>query len=227
MRLAMPAACGDLAHHLADALPGVDPRPGSSALLPAGEQRAGAALADVQGQEPGELGPDRHLAPLAALAVLDGDHPLGKADVLDPEGGELRDPGSGLEQGLHHQPDLAASGVGLVDEAQLLLEAQPGGRALPRLGRLEPGLLARGLEHRLGLQVVEPLAGEEGGDRCRRPARCSRAWIGCNVFWGSKLASSLSRRWLGVEAPGRPARGSGFSSPGIVENPASGTNDAL
>ena len=28
----------------------------------------------------------------------------------------------------------------------------------------EPGLLAGGFEHRLALQVVEPLAGEDGGD---------------------------------------------------------------
>ena len=120
----------------------------------------------MQGQQPRELGPDRHLAPLAALAVLDGDHALGEADVLDPQGHELGDPGAGLEQGLHHQPDLAALGVGLVDEAQLLLQAQPGRGAAPLFGRgLSPALLAGGFEHRLGLEIVEPLAGEEGGDR--------------------------------------------------------------
>ena len=93
----------------------------------------------MQAEELGELAADRHLPPFAALAVGDGDHPLGEADILDPELDELRDPGPGLEQGLHHQPDPPALGVGLVDEAQLLLEAEPGGRAAPSgLGAVSP-----------------------------------------------------------------------------------------
>ena len=39
----------------------------------------------MQLEQLGQVAPDRHLAALAALAVLDRDHALGQADVLDPE----------------------------------------------------------------------------------------------------------------------------------------------
>ena len=64
------------------------------------EERAGAAGVDVQPQELGELAPDRHLPPSAALAAADDDHSLGEAHVLDPELDQFGDPGPGLEQGL-------------------------------------------------------------------------------------------------------------------------------
>jgi hypothetical protein len=118
---------GDAAHHLADALPGVDPRSAALARLPAQEQRPGPAAADVQAQEPGELGPDRHLPPLAALAVLDGDHALGEADVLDPQGHELGDPGPGLEQGLLYLETKWASLVSYGLTVDLLKEVLPVG----------------------------------------------------------------------------------------------------
>src|SRR5437588_8415868 len=132
--------------------------------LPAGEERARAAGADVQPQQLGELAPDRHLPPLAALAAADDDHPLGEADVLDPELDQLGDPRPGLEQGLQHEPGPPALGVGLVGEPQLLLERQPidGAAALGR-GE-EAGLAAGGFEHRLALRVVGALAGANGGD---------------------------------------------------------------
>jgi hypothetical protein len=65
---------GDLAHHLTNPLARVDVRLGSCPLLPAREQRTGPALANVQGEQPGEFRPDRHLTTFApfAFAVLDG-----------------------------------------------------------------------------------------------------------------------------------------------------------
>ena len=160
-----PGADGNAAHHLADALPGVDPRKTALGLLPAHEQRPRPPPADVQGQEAGELGPDRHLAPLAALATADDDHTLDQTDVLDPHLDQLRDPCPGLEQSLQHETGPSALGVGLVDEPELLLKDQPVDAATAIGGCGEPELLARNFEHRLALQVVDALASQDGGDR--------------------------------------------------------------
>src|SRR6056297_1006203 len=71
-----PGLAGDVAHHLPDALAGVDPAAGF-ALFAADEERSSPALADMQGEEPREFCSDRHLAPLAALAALNDDDALG------------------------------------------------------------------------------------------------------------------------------------------------------
>ena len=196
-----PGADGNAAHHLADALPGVDPRKTALGLLPAHEQRPRPPPADVQGQEAGELGPDRHLAPLAALTILDGDHALGEADIPDPQGNELGYPRPGLEQSLHHQPDLTTLGIGLVEEAQLLLEAQPRRGATPLLRRLEPSLLPRGFEHRLGLRVIQPLAGEDGGNRVGDPIDVARHEI-AQMVSRSKPACRIGRARPKLKVPG-------------------------
>ena len=77
------------------------------------------------------IGTSRRLPP---LPLADRDHALGEADVLDPELDQLGGPGAGLQQGLQHQPGPAALGIGLVEEAQLLLDRQPVDAAAP-LGR--------------------------------------------------------------------------------------------
>jgi hypothetical protein len=153
-----------LAHDLPDPLPGQHVRRRARALLPAGEERARAAGADVQPEELGELAPDRDFPPPAALATADDDYPLGEAHILDPELDQLGDPSPGLEQGLQHEPGPPALGVGLIDEPQLLLERQPVDAAAAVGRGCKPGLVPGGLEHRLALRVVEPLAGEDGGD---------------------------------------------------------------
>src|SRR4051794_6229454 len=169
--MSMPNASGpgDLAHQLADPLARVDVWSGSHPLLPAREQRAGPAPADVQDEQPGEFRADRHLPPLAALALLDDDHAFGEADVLDPQRHELRHPGAGFQQGLHHQANLTALAIGMFDEAQFLLEAQPGRAATFSSGWLETGLPAGGPEDRLGLLIIKPLAGNESGDLSGNP----------------------------------------------------------
>ena len=137
------------------------PRP----LLPAGKQRPGAAGADVQLKQLGQVAPDRHLPPLVALAVSDGEHTPGKADVLDPELHQLGRAGAGFQQGLQHQPGPAVLGVGLVEETQLLLDRKPV-HAAATFGRgMQAGFLPGGLEHRLALGIVHALADEDGGDR--------------------------------------------------------------
>ena len=96
--------------HLADALAGVRAR-AAAALLAAEEQRSRTPVADVHGEQPGEFGPDRDLAALAALAVLHGDRPLPETDILDPQGHEFGDPGAGFERGLHHQAGSPVAGI--------------------------------------------------------------------------------------------------------------------
>ena len=180
------------------------------ALLPAREQRTRPAAADVQPQELGELAADRHLAPPAALAAADDDHPLSEADVLDPQLDQLGDPGPGLEQGLQHQPGPPAPGVGLVDEPEFLFEREAVDRAAA-VGRCpEPGLLAGGFEHRLALLIVDALAGEDGGDG-RGDARDAARGGFADRFSGGKLmpAGTPGRQ----APPGRVQRRTGPGFP--------------
>jgi hypothetical protein len=79
----------------------------------------------VQPQQLRQIAPDRHLPALATLALADGDHALGEADVLDPELHQFGRSGAGFQQGLQHQAGAAVLCVGLVQEAQLLLDVQP------------------------------------------------------------------------------------------------------
>jgi len=123
-----------------------------------------ARRADVQAEQLGQVAPDRHLAALATLAVLDRDHALGEADVLDPELHQLGRAGAGLEQGLQHQPGLAALGVSLIEKAQLFLDREAV-HAAAAFGRgMQAGPLPGGFEHRLALGVVHALADEDGGN---------------------------------------------------------------
>ena len=157
-------ALGDRADDLTDPLTAVDVSGLARSLFAAHEQRSAAAFADVQGKEAGEFVADRHLTTLAALAGADDHHSFRQADILDLQRDEFGYPCAGLEQGLHHQPDLAALLISAVDEAQLLLERQPVRRPAPHRWsgqvRLSPGLL----EHRLGLQIVQPVLHDESGD---------------------------------------------------------------
>ena len=159
-----PGRLGHSADDLADALAGQGVRHGAGTCLPAGEQRPGPAGADVQAEQLRQVAPDRHLAALAALALLDRDHALGEADVLDPELHQLGRAGAGLQQGLQHQPGPAVLGVGLVEKAHLLLDRQPV-HAAAALGRgAQAGPRPGGFEHGLALGVVHALAHEHGGD---------------------------------------------------------------
>ena len=115
---------GDGANDLADALARQHMRCRPGAGLTAGEQRSGPPRADVQPQQLRQIAPDRHLPTLSTLALADRDHALGEADVLDPELNQRGRAGTGLQQGLQHQPCAAVLGVGLVEEAQFLFDAQ-------------------------------------------------------------------------------------------------------
>ena len=89
------------------------------------------------------------------------------------------------------------------------------------LGAASPALLAGGLEHRLGLRVVEPLAGEEGGD-CS--ATRSMTAMGLpRTTWGANRLQARPAAARRVKAlAGAPAVGAGFPLRVIVENPAIG-----
>ena len=115
----------DGANDLADALASQHMRHRAGASLAAGEQRPGSPGADMEPEQLGQFTSDRHFAPLVAFAVADGDHALGQADVLDPELYQLGGAGAGFQQGLQHQPDAPALRVGLIEEAQFLLDRQP------------------------------------------------------------------------------------------------------
>jgi hypothetical protein len=95
--------------------------------------------------------------------------PFDEADVLDPERHELRDPSACLQKRLHHYPDLAAPGIGMLDEEQFLLERQSCRRSPVLFGRFQSGLAAGRLEHGPGLIVVEPFPGDQGRDLAGYP----------------------------------------------------------
>ena len=57
--------------------------------------------------------------------MADGDDAFGEADILDAMLHQLRCTGAGFRQGLQHLPNLSFLGVGLVQEAQLLLDCEP------------------------------------------------------------------------------------------------------
>src|SRR5215212_10211679 len=91
------------AHDLADPLAGVDARRGPGSSLAAGEQRTGAADANMQLEQLRELAPDRHFPALASLTPANDDDPLGEADVLGPDLDKLRYAGASLQQGLQQK----------------------------------------------------------------------------------------------------------------------------
>jgi len=165
-----PGSFGHVPDDLADMLArqGVWRRP--RPLLAAGEQRPGSPRADVQPEQLRQVAPDWHFAAFATLAVADRDHAFGQAHVLDPELHQLGRAGTRLQQGLQHQSGSAALGVGLVEEAQLLLDREPV-HAAAALGRgAQAGPCPGGFEHGLALGVVDALADEHGGDGGRARA---------------------------------------------------------
>jgi hypothetical protein len=101
----------------------------------------------VQPKQLRQVTPDRHVPVFAALAPADRDHTLGETDIFDPELDQFGGTGTGLQQGLQHQPGTPALGVGLVKEAQFLLNRQPLD-ACSTFGRsLQAGTLPSGFEH--------------------------------------------------------------------------------
>jgi hypothetical protein len=137
------------------------------ALLTAGKQRSRPPRADVQPQQLGQLAPHRHLSTLAALAVADRDHAPGETDILYPELHQFGGTSAGLQQGLQHHAGAPIFGVGLIEEAQFLLDGQPVDAAAPFGRSMQAGALPAGFEHFLALGVVDPLADEDGGDGSR------------------------------------------------------------
>ena len=121
-------------------------------------------MTDVQGHKTSQVWAHGNFAALAALAVLDDNGAFGKAHVLDAQGHEFRHPRASLQQHLHHQSDLAALRISLVNEAQLFLKRQACRGATAFLRGMQPGLGTRLLEHCLGLGVVEALAHQDVGD---------------------------------------------------------------
>lgn len=158
-----PSIASDVAHHLSDPLAGIGavPRP---ALFATDEERSCPALADMHGEQPSELSADGDLAPFAALAVFDDDTALGKADIFNPQGDELRDACTGLQKGLDHQAGLSASDIGGIDEAQCLLERQAGRGATLFLRCAQTCLRPCVFEHGLGLIIVDPFTQEDIGN---------------------------------------------------------------
>jgi hypothetical protein len=108
--------------------------------------------------------PHRHLSTLVALAVADRDHALGQTDILYPELHQFGGTGAGLQQGLQHQAGPPTLVVGLIEEAQFLLDGQPVDAAAPFGRSVQGGALPGGFEHFLALGVINPLADEDGGD---------------------------------------------------------------
>ena len=98
--LGNPGRISHAPDNLAHALAGQHVGRRAGSLLSAGKQRSGAAGADVQLKQLGQVAPDRHLPPLVALAVADSNHAFGEADVLDPELHQLGRAGTGLQQSL-------------------------------------------------------------------------------------------------------------------------------
>ena len=64
----------------------------------------------------------------------------------------------------HTAVTAARLGVGLIEEAQFLFNAQPVDAAPPFGQSMQAGALPSGFEHFLALGVVDPLADKDGGD---------------------------------------------------------------
>ena len=175
----------------------------------------------MQPQQLRQVTSDRHLPALSALALVDGDHALDEADILDTKLHKLRSPGAGLQQRLQHQAGAAVLGVGLVEEAKLFLNCQPIDAAAMFRGRPQPGALPRGFEDGLALRVVDPLAHEDGGDsgggaldRGHEPVCCDG--IRSASLWPRALRMGQSRRGSACRT------GLQLSTPVIVESSLAG-----
>lgn len=158
-------------------------------FLAAGEQRPSPPRANMQSKQLRQVAPDRNFPVFTSLAPADRDHAFGEADILDPELDQLGGAGTGLQQGLQHQPGMPALGIGLVEEAQLLLDSQPLD-ARPTLGRrMQAGTLPRRFEHRFALRVIHPLANEDGGDSGSDARDRSHEPV-CSFVFGEQIHSA-------------------------------------
>lgn len=153
-----PGGAGDGANDLADTLARQDVRCRPRSLLTAGEQRPSPPRADMQPRQLRQVTPDRHFPALSTLALADHDDALDEAEILDPELHQLGSPGAGRQQGLQHEVGSAVLGIGLIEEAQFLLNRQPINAAAPLGYALLPlaagadgcraGVLAQSLQRR-------------------------------------------------------------------------------
>ena len=192
---------GDRADDLSDALARQYVWRWPRTFLAADKQRPNSSRTNVQPKQRRQVAPDRHFPVLAALAPADRDHAFGEADILDLELDQLRGAGAGLQQSLQHQPGMPALGIGLVEEAQLLLDRQPLD-ARPTLGRrTQAGTLPRRFELRFALRVIHPLANEDGGDgggdardRSHEPV-CSFAFGEQTHSAKCALCARIAKRW--------------------------------
>src|SRR5215208_6656050 len=166
----------------------------AGAPLTTGEQRPGSPGADMEPEQLGQFAPDRHFPPFVAFAVTDGDDALGQADVLDPELYQLGGAGAGFQQGLQHQPDAPALRVGLVEEAQFLLDCQPFHAAAMFRGSMQASTLPGSPEHGLALGVIDAFTDENGGD-CFRGARNGDQGSACSFSDGVQTKASQSLVW--------------------------------
>ena len=141
---------------------------------------------------------------------MDGDHALCKVDIFDPELDQFGGADPGLQQGLQHQPGTSALDIGLVEEAQFLLDRQALDARSP-LGRsMQAGTLPGGFEYGFALCVVHPLTDKDGGDgsgnACNRGMRgkspgggrffsChDAARFASTSLWSSRPTSMVCRR---------------------------------
>ncbi len=204
-----PRGASHIPDDLADALAGQHMRRWPRALLAAGEQRPGAAGADVQPQQLRQFPPHRHLSAFATLAVTDRDHALDEADILDPELHQFGGTGAGLQQGLQHQAGPPTFCVGLIEEAQFLLDGQPVDAAAPFGRSMQAGALPGGFEHFLALGVVDPLADEDGGDGSRGTRNGDHNPV-CFSIFGVHTRSGWHLIWASRGESGGAERASSF-----------------
>jgi hypothetical protein len=162
--LADPGGDGDGADDLADPLARQHVWRWPGTFLTADEQRSRASCTDMQPQQLRQVTPDRHLPALATLALTDGNHALGEADILDAKLHQLRGPGAGFQQRLQHQSGSAVLGVSLVEKAKFFLNGQPIDATAMFRGCPKARALPGSFENGFALRVVHSFPHEDGGD---------------------------------------------------------------
>jgi hypothetical protein len=88
------------------------------------EQIPGGAIAQICAELLGQLRQDRHVPALATLGFRNEEHLLVEVEVLGFDVGKLRDPGPGLEEGLHEQAAHTAHAVGILNEPPFLIAGE-------------------------------------------------------------------------------------------------------
>jgi hypothetical protein len=89
-------------------------------------------------------------------------------------------------------------GVGLIEEAQFLLDGQPVDDAALFGRSMQAGALPGDFEHFLALDVVDPLADEDGGDGNRGTGDGDHNPV-CFIVFGVQTRSARHRIWARVE----------------------------